>query len=233
MESNSGKYKFATDQNLSASKIDKAVPYPLLKRIFDLTISLFALIILSPLFLLIFLATKIEGWLNPACRGPFIYSETRISAGQPFKFYKIRIFKPKVLSETLENEGFIHTKPLEADKRNLTTVGNFLKKFYLDEIAQFINVIKGEMSLVGTRPWNVVDYKREVGMGIYRKKVIKAGITGLLQITKGTHYLYPGGDKGLDDYYIDFCRTHSSIQIVFFDLKIIGWSIIKLLRGQG
>ena len=225
--------KITTDSNLTASKIDQIIPLPLIKRLFDFSLAAIVLILLSPLIFLIYLALKIEGYFRPDCRGSFFYVETRISQGQPFRFYKIRIFKPTALQKTLRESGFIHTKPLEMSPQNLTAAGKFLKKFYLDELGQLLNIIKGEMSFVGTRPWNTVDYPNEIARGIYRKKVLKAGLTGLVQITKGEHYLYPGGDRGLDDYYIHFCRTHSAGAIFLFDLKILGWSIIKLLKGQG
>jgi len=225
--------KLLTDPNLKASKIDQLVPYPKSKRLFDFSLALILIIILLPFILLVYLATKIEGLINKNTRGPFLYIETRISRGQPFNFYKIRIFKPKVIAETLKNKGFIHTKPLERKKENLTLIGRFLKKFYLDESVQLFNVLKGEMSLVGTRPWNQVDYQKEVAKGIFRKKIIKAGLTGLVQVTKGQHQNFAGQDLGLDDYYIAYCRSHSPQQIILFDLKIIFQTLLKLIAGRG
>jgi len=222
-----------TDPQLTASRIDTPVPYPAVKRVFDLCGATIALVLASPIFLVIFLAAKIESLFNPSARGPFLYAETRISKGEPFDFYKIRIFKVAALQKTIQAEGFIHTKPLEQDPKNITAVGKFLVKFYLDELPQLINVIRGEMSLVGTRPWNPVDFKAEIASGIYRKQIIKAGLTGLLQVTKGQHHNYPGGDKALDDYYISFCRAHSNFEIILFDTYILLWSITKLLRGEG
>lgn len=225
--------KLAIDPNLTASKIDQPVPYPKAKRFLDFSLSLILIIILLPFILLIYLATKVEGLINKNSRGPFLYGETRISQGQPFNFYKIRIFKPKVIEEALKNKGFIHTKPLEQNKENLTLVGRWLKKFYLDELAQLFNVLKGEMSLVGTRPWNEVDYQKELARGIFRKKIIKAGLTGLVQITKGQHQNFAGQDLGLDDYYIAYCRHHPPQQIILFDLKIIFQTLLKLIAGSG
>jgi len=225
--------KIQTDPNLTAIKFDQIVPCPLAKRLFDFCLTVLALIIFSPLIFLIYLAIKINGLINPADRGPFLYQETRISQGQPFNFYKIRIFKVEAIKQALGGIGIVHTKALEKRPENLTAVGKIIKKFYLDEIGQLINVLKGEMSLVGTRPWNPATYEREINLGIYRKKVIKAGITGLVQITKGHHQNYLGSDRGLDDYYINFCRTHSPGQILFFDLKIIFLSLFKIIRGEG
>lgn len=225
--------KIITDPTLQASRTDIIVPLPLIKRVVDIIFSSLLLILSIPWLTLLFLMVKFEGLIKPAFRGPFLYSEIRISQGKPFTFYKIRIFKPAVLKKTLQEAGFIHTKYLEREPENLTKVGKFLKKFYLDELPQLFNIIKGDMSLVGTRPLNTVRYEAELKQGILRKKIIKAGLTGLVQAKKGEHHLYDGGDLGLDDYYIAFCKTHSPLQILLFDLKIIGLSIIKLLKGQG
>src|SRR3989344_2588513 len=214
--------KITTDPSLTDSKIDKPVQMPFLKRFFDILVSSIVLIILSPLLVLIFLALKIEGLFRPESRGPFLYSEIRISQGRPFKFLKIRIFKQSVLDRTLRENGFIHTKPLERDPQNLTATGKLLKQFYLDEATQVASVFKGDMSFIGPRPWNPIDYEKEISLGIYRKKVIKAGLTGLVQITKAERQNHPGqiDGLGLDDYYIKFCRSHSPFRILLFDLWI-------------
>src|SRR3989338_3732040 len=90
---------------------DKIIKIPPLKRIFDVIISGLVLIIFSPLLLVIFLLAKLESLFNPEARGKFFYQEVRMSQDRPFNFYKIRIFKTKVLKEVLGREGFIHTKP--------------------------------------------------------------------------------------------------------------------------
>ena len=222
-----------TDISLTASRIDKKVPIPFLKRAFDVVGSLLFIILFSPIIFLVFVAMKIEGVFSKNSRGPFLYSETRISQGKSFCFYKLRIFKIGVLKEMLNKNGFIHTKPLERNPKNLTRVGNFLKKFYLDEFSQLFNVLKGDMSFVGPRPWNVIDYEKDMKRKNYRKKVLKAGITGLVQITKEGRSQYPGGDSGLDDYYLRFSRERSVFSILLFDFYIMSRSIIMLLRGKG
>lgn len=222
-----------TDPLLTASRIDKPVSTSFLKRSFDIGFAFLFSVFLSPIIISIFIAMKIEGLIHKDSRGSFFYSETRISYGKPFRFYKFRIFKIAVLEKTLREFGFIHTKPLERNSDNLTVVGKFLKKFYLDELGQLFNVLRGDMSLVGPRPWNPVDYKQEIAEGIYRKKILRAGITGLVQITKNNRGRYPGTDRGLDDYYILFCRNNSPLKIIFFDTWVIGKSLLMLLKGQG
>jgi lipopolysaccharide/colanic/teichoic acid biosynthesis glycosyltransferase len=225
--------KIITDSKLKASKIDRVLPYFFAKRIFDFCFSLLILIVLSPLIILIYILAKAESIFYPASRGPFFYQETRISQGRPFTFYKIRIFKTAALGRAFKKDGIIHTKPLEQNIKNLTYAGRLLKKFYLDELPQIFNILKGEMSFVGTRPWNPHDYRRETSEGIYRKKIVKAGLTGLVQLYKGCHREFPGGDQGLDDYYIAFCRRHNRARIMLFDLEIILRSFLKILKGEG
>ncbi|MBU1131164.1 sugar transferase [Patescibacteria group bacterium] len=208
---------------------DKIVRIPFLKRFFDILLSAILILPILPITLIIFIVYKSEGLIKPASRGPLFYTETRVSQGRPFKFRKFRIFKQAVLDEVLKNDGFIHTKPLENKQDNLTYTGGFLKKFYLDELPQIFSVFWGEMSFVGPRPWNLVDYKDEIERGVYRKKVIKAGITGLVQVSKGFHK----NDLLLDNQYIKFCRHNPNWKILLFDFKILGKSIIVLLKGQG
>ena len=211
---------------------DKIISLPWLKRAFDLLITGCFLIMAAPLFLIIFVSAKIEGLLDPDSGSRFFYREIRISQGQPFYFYKIRIFKPAVLIRTLSQEGFVHTKPLEQNLANLTRVGRVVKKFYLDELPQLFCILKGEMSLVGPRPWNPVDYQAEIQRGVYRKKVIKAGLTGLVQIAKsknGNHQ--PGLD--LDEQYIDLVKTLSPFKLLLLDVWILCQSFKLILKGEG
>lgn len=211
---------------------DEVVKTPLIKRFFDILLSLIFILPILPITLITLVIYKIEGVLKPQSKGPLFYTETRISQGKPFKFRKFRIFKQKILDETLEKEGFIHTKPLELDKKNLTITGKLLKKFYLDELPQIFSVFTGAMSFVGPRPWNPVDYKNEIAKGIYRKKVIKAGLSGLVQISKGRKNNHKNGIL-LDNQYILYCKKNPSWKVLFLDLKILYKSIIVLLKGQG
>ncbi len=211
---------------------DIFVPNPPVKRIFDILISGLLLVLLLPIILIIFILAKLESILSSEARGKFIYNEIRISQGRPFNFHKIRIFKQKALVEALKKDGIVHTKPLEQDKKNMTKVGYWVKKFYLDEIPQLFCILKGEMSLVGPRPWNIVDYKNEISKGIYRKKVIKAGLVGLVQISKGRNGSHKNGVK-LDEKYIYFVKNSSAIKMLLFDLWIIYKSIKLIIKGEG
>lgn len=111
----------------------------IIKRTTDFLISLFGLIILSPLFLVITILIKIE---SP---GPVIFRQIRVGKDE-INFY---IFKFRTMHENSENNG---PKITVKDDKRITTFGNYLRKYKLDELPQLINVFLGDMSLVGPRP---------------------------------------------------------------------------------
>jgi lipopolysaccharide/colanic/teichoic acid biosynthesis glycosyltransferase len=111
----------------------------MLKRFFDFIISLIVLTVFSPLFLILAILIKKDS------EGPVFYRQVRIGKdGKPFKIFKFR-----TMVNNAEKSGVTSTK--EDDVR-ITKMGRFIRKYNLDELAQFINVIKGEMSIVGPRP---------------------------------------------------------------------------------
>lgn len=201
------------------------------KRVFDIVASLILAVVLSPLILLVLLMMFLENIFIAASRGSIFYTETRVSQGEPFKIYKFRIFKTAILEEKVKTGEFVHTKNLEKDKKNLTYTGRFLKRIYMDELPQLMNVLKGDMSLVGPRPVNVLDHGALVRNGDYSRVVIKAGITGKFQIYKGERYGL--SQREADAYYIKFCRENPGWLIVLYDIKILILTIITVLRAEG
>ena len=159
-----------------------------IKRVFDLLICVSALIFLWPIILGIYLFVKLDS------RGPAFYRHRRIGRnGRPFDLLKFRSMNCggddegymqylKALIESDQNgdgEGLPYRK-MESDVR-VTRVGSYLRNYYLDEIPQIINVIKGDMSLVGPRPhvqFEVDNYAEEQ----FRRLAVKPGITGLWQV---------------------------------------------------
>ena len=122
------------------------------KRTFDILGSLLGLLILSPIFLIIFLAQLIEG------KGPAIYSQERLGyKGKPFKIYKFR-----TMTVNAEEEGI--PQLAQEDDERLTKVGRFLRSHHLDELPQLWNVLIGDMSFVGYRP------EREYFINMIRKE---------------------------------------------------------------
>ena len=144
-----------------------------IKRIFDLFISLFAIIFLAPLILLICVMVKIS---SP---GPIIFTQDRYGLdGKKFQIYK---FRTMFISES--NDDFPVKQATRNDPR-ITFIGKFLRRFSLDELAQLFNVIEGSMSLVGPRP-HAVDHNeqyRKIIPGYMQRCSFKPGITGLAQI---------------------------------------------------
>ncbi|MFI4983667.1 MAG: sugar transferase [Rickettsiales bacterium] len=137
----------------------------MLKTCFDYTAAALGLILLSPLFLLLAIAIKLES------KGAVFYLQTRVGLrGKEFKIFKFRSMRL--------NQGLALT--IGADAR-ITCVGKIIRKCHLDEFAQLINVLRGEMSLVGPRPENPKYTK------FYKQKwkqvlSVKPGITGLSQV---------------------------------------------------
>jgi lipopolysaccharide/colanic/teichoic acid biosynthesis glycosyltransferase len=191
------------------------VSRPLAKRVLDVVVAAPLLLLLSPVFVFVFIAYA----------GRPFYREPRVSGGRTFGLLKFRTLRAEVLARA---EG--HARLLEADPSNLTWVGRrILKPWYLDEIPQFWNVLRGQISLVGPRPWppNLVAQQRAEGV-TYRDDV-PAGLTGLAQLTKGSDQRY----TDLDITYIDKCRTLGSWALVRYDAEILVRTLGVLARGEG
>ncbi|HEX4922512.1 MAG TPA: exopolysaccharide biosynthesis polyprenyl glycosylphosphotransferase, partial [Bdellovibrionales bacterium] len=180
------------------------------KRISDIVYSLVALILFSPLMLLIALLVKLTS------RGPVLYKQERMGMdGRTFYMYKFRSMRPDAEAQT----GAVWAK--KGDDRT-TWIGAILRKSSLDELPQFINVLKGEMSCVGPRPERPVfveKFRKEIPGYMLRHKV-KAGITGWAQVN-GLR-----GNTSLEDRieYDLFYITHWSLA---FDLRIMLMTVFK------
>ena len=178
----------------------------LLKRLCDLLGAMALIIILSPVILFIVILQKI---LNP---GPAFYCPERIGrGGKPFRIYKFRTMKENI-------ENFSATR----DDDRITKTGKFLRKYRIDELPQFINIIKGEMSLVGPRPEmlkNVEEYTRELPEFSYRLKM-KAGLTGFAQIM-GKYNTSSKDKLILDLMYIEEFSIITDIRILLQTLTVL------------
>ncbi|MFC1477905.1 sugar transferase [Candidatus Margulisiibacteriota bacterium] len=204
----------------------------ILKTAFDKCLAGLFLIITSPLFIVIVLASLLDSLFFSEDRGPVFYKEKRISQGELFGFYKFRIFKQKALDKMMAERGIIITKELEYGQNNITRFGKVLQKVYLDELPQLWNVFTGDISFVGTRPWNPFEYEKEIAKGVYRKKIIKAGLVGAVQINKGK---FNGIEEewALDYDYIEKCKTLSPFRLLLLDISIIAKSILVMLKAKG
>ena len=203
-----------------------------LKAAFDKVVALLAIVMFSPLCMLIALAIKISGGLHPEDRGPVFYKEARVSQDRIFNLYKFRVLKTAVIEAARREKGYDHAKPLEGREGNKTRVGRWLQRWYLDEVPQLFNVLKGDLSLVGPRPWPVPKYRRELAQGIYRKRILRPGLTGLVQAHKD-ELSAMGGDRALDEAYIETCRTLGPVRLLLLDLRVIADTFRILVKGQG
>ncbi len=178
----------------------------IVKRISDLLISVLALIITSPITLIAAIAIKIEDG------GSIIFKQNRATqGGKIFSVYKLRTMK-----EDVENYSYI-----ENDER-VTKVGKFLRKYRIDEIPQFFNVLKGDMSVVGPRPEmlaNIFNYTSVLPEFEYRLRV-KAGITGYAQIA-GKYNTSPKDKLILDLMYIEEYSLWLDIKLLFQTALVI------------
>jgi putative colanic acid biosynthesis UDP-glucose lipid carrier transferase len=187
------------------------------KRIFDLSVAGGLLIFLSP----IFFVTAIAVWLTSP--GPIFYTQTRVSKnGKNFEFIKFRSMRVDAESKT----GPVHT--LASKKKPLTPIGGFLRRSSIDELPQLLNVLKGDMSLVGPRPerpYFVKEYESKIKNYALRHAV-RGGITGWAQIN-GRAVLTASPEEKLkyDLYYIENWS-------LFFDIKIILRTVLDVLRQR-
>jgi lipopolysaccharide/colanic/teichoic acid biosynthesis glycosyltransferase len=169
--------------------------------------------------LLVKLAMVAEGLRDPRSRGPLFYVEERWSQGRPFQLFKFRTTFPG--------------SQLAGEVGSITRVGHFLKAYYLDELPQFLNVVRGEMTLVGPRPnvpWKAQKEIHEEGM--VSKLILRAGLTGMVQVQKGD-----AQDRGiyrsLEDEYLDEVRHRNAWQVVWLDVELLFKTLPFILRGEG
>jgi lipopolysaccharide/colanic/teichoic acid biosynthesis glycosyltransferase len=161
----------------------------------------------------------------PLDRGRVLYRERRVSRGRSFDLLKLRTLRESVL---VEAEG--HVRPFEADPRNLTWAGRrVLKPLYLDELPQLVNVLRGEMSLVGPRPWPPELVERQLARGIDYRLRVTAGWTGPAQVSKGLDVEY----ESLDREYVALLERGSAREVVRRDLRLLRRTLATMLRGEG
>lgn len=176
------------------------------KRFFDIVISVIALLVTFPIIFICAVAIKIEDG------GSVFFKQSRATrGGKIFAVYKLRTMKENV-------ENYLSV----VDDERITKVGQFLRRFRIDEIPQFINVIRGEMSVVGPRPEmlaNIFNYTNDLPEFEYRLRV-KAGITGYAQIA-GKYNTSPKDKLVLDLMYIEEYSLWMDIKMIFQTLIVI------------
>ena len=207
---------------LTFEKSEISLPWRIVKRSFDLLFSLTVMVLLSPVFLLIAIAVLISsGW-------PVFYSQKRIGLnGRPFKFYKFRSMvkgADKMLSDVENIHAKDHVIFKNRQDPRVTPIGRILRKYSLDELPQFLNVLNNSMSVVGPRP--ALPHEVNVYNSIYERRLIaKPGITGPWQIS-GRSDLDLRTSVALDlNYLINWSFTR--------DLWIIVSTVGAIFKGKG
>ena len=198
--------------------------YLAIKRTFDIVVSLISLILLSPILLVVAIAIKLEDG------GSAIIVQDRIGLnGKLFKFYKFRSMikdADKVLFEMLEKDEKLASeykinKKLVNDPR-ITKIGKFIRKTSLDELPQLINILKGDMSFVGNRPY----LPREMDdMQPYYENIVKSkpGLTGLWQVSGRSNLTFKNRCKIEAKYSETMCLS--------LDIKIFFKTFAVILKG--
>ncbi|MFC6170173.1 sugar transferase [Loigolactobacillus jiayinensis] len=201
--------------------------YLVIKRATDVVVSGLALIIMVPTVFLVMAIIYRFG----DNKGPMIYKQRRIGKnGKPFKIWKFRSMvvnadkklkaNPELYRKYIANS---YKLPAEEDPR-ITKFGRFIRKTSIDELPQFINILKGDMALVGPRPVVELELK-EYGDQVDKLLSMTPGAMGWWQASGRSNIEYPER-CGVELYYID----HASL---WFDIKIIGMNIISIFKNTG
>lgn len=196
------------------------------KRVLDVSISLVVLFFLSPVLVTIAVLVRIQD------RGPAIFAHTRIGQnGEPFKCYKFRsmvIDAPDRLEMLLAADPeaaaeWARDQKLRKDPR-ITKLGGFLRRSSLDEFPQLLNILRGEMSIVGPRPI-VMDEARRYGSQFEAYKAVRPGVTGLWQVSGRNDVSY--------DERVEMDARYAREWTVLGDIWIIIKTVPAVLLSRG
>ena len=190
------------------------------KRLVDFTAALSALVVLLPLFLLVAALIKLT---SP---GPVFFKQSRPGLGRrPFTMWKFRTMVPGAerREAQLRGEGGVFFKP-KNDSR-VTPLGRFLRKYSVDELPQFINVLKGEMSLVGPRPVLWHELERFGRPELLRRFEMKPGLTCIWQVSGRSNTT----DEARMRYDLEYVDDWSLV----VDFKLLLKTVPVVLRGEG
>ena len=203
-----------------------------LKRTVDILVSILALLLLSPLLLLVALIIKSD-------RGPILFHQRRVGRlGEEFSMLKFRSMctdaearLTALLAQNEKSQGI--TIKIKNDPR-ITPIGRFIRKTSIDELPQFINVLLGHMSLVGPRP----AIPREVALYTQedrRRLLAKPGLTCLWQVGERTGGVFEIGDRNQIDFaeQVSLDVRYIESQTVFRDLWLLAKTVPAVLLGKG
>ena len=196
--------------------------YIVIKRIFDCILSALALIALSPIFLITAICIKAEDG------GPVFFSQPRMGKNmKTFTFYKFRsmyVDADKKLKDLLkENEQSGHAFKIENDPR-ITKVGKFIRKYSIDELPQLLNIIKGDMSIVGPRP--ILDWQMlECDAYEQQRQIVQPGLTCYWQIQ--------GRSRIPWEEWVELDLDYIQDMSLWTDIKMVLRTIPAIFGGEG
>jgi len=200
------------------------------KRVFDIVFSIVAILLFSPIMLIIFIILKLKCPKNSV-----IFTQKRLGEYEKeIKVYKFTTMVPhaeEILNELLEKdevrrEEYLTHRKLKDDPRIIPGIGNFLRSTSLDELPQFYNVLRGEMTVVGPRPYIKDEFNGQ--LNIIRKKItsLKPGLTGYWQIL-------PSRNSSTFEDRIANDLKYIENQTIFLDMEIIFKTIIVMVLRKG
>jgi lipopolysaccharide/colanic/teichoic acid biosynthesis glycosyltransferase len=188
------------------------------------------IVLLSPFLLLGLAVLALDMLFISRDRGRWLYRERRISRGREFDVLKFRVLREEVLAEIAAHEG-AYARLYEKEHSNLTWAGRIIKRIYADELPQLFNVLRGDISLVGPRPWPVAMVEQQVANGLDYRLHVAAGWTGPAQVRKDIQAKSQATRQDLE--YVELCRALSGPQLLRHDLRVLGQSLRTVLRGRG
>lgn len=183
-----------------------------MKRGFDILSSLIAILLFSPILLVLAIIVKCT---SP---GPILFKQRRMGKDNKefmiYKFRTMRIDTPNVATHLLKNP-----------EQYITPIGKFMRKTSLDELPQLFNILKGEMSVVGPRPalynqYDLIEMRTNANV-----HTVRPGLTGLAQVS--------GRDELENEQKVYFDQQYVQKQSFFFDLKLILLTVVKVFKSEG
>lgn len=216
-----------TKETTRLHKQEETLGYKISKRIVDIIGAMFGVVMLLPMTIGVYIANLIVG-----DNGPIFYSQNRIGKdGKIFKMYKFRSMVmgadeklEKYLEENEEaRKEYKINKKLKNDPR-ITKIGKFIRKTSIDEFPQFINVLKGDMSLVGPRPYLPREIE-DMGDAYPYITAVKPGVTGLWQVS-GRNEVTFKDRLNLDMEYFEKKN-------LLFEIKILFWTVSSVVHKKG
>jgi lipopolysaccharide/colanic/teichoic acid biosynthesis glycosyltransferase len=201
------------------------------KHVVDRLAALGLVVTLSPVWLTVAAAIVIDALLTGEPLRIFV-GEQRRSAGRTFQLLKFRVFRVAAWRRHVAHEPTVSVKAIERRPEDLTAVGRLLKRCYLDELPQLLNVLAGDMSLVGPRPYFEGDWQRVPLLDIPARRLLRAGLVGPYQAMKGR---ISGLDRvnQIDSDYLALVTSATTGRALLHDVGIVARSVGAVLRAQG